>query len=246
MFETISIEKAMLYEQYRLPYPGEMVDDFLRLTGHAEIVADIGAGTGQLARLFAKNCNTVYAVEPDSSMRKVAIEAVKDYPNITIIDAFAEQTTLPANTIDLIVVGNAFHRFKGDAITELLRILKKSGWIAVISYTFTDRSFSEMLFSRLGELPGLAARESKTWHRTPIENLFEDNPIHTLNYTQSANEDWEAFWGAARSGIEAPEPGDADFARFKEINQEVFDTFSVDGHIRIDYETGVIFGQPAL
>jgi hypothetical protein len=46
------------------------------------------------------------------------------------------------------------------------------------------------------------------------------------------------------AGIEAPEPDDSEFAQFEAINQEVFDTFAVDGKIRIDYETEVSFGRP--
>lgn len=244
MTEVVNVEKAMLYEKYRLPYARDMVGDLLDLTGGAAVVADIGAGTGQLARLFAPRCAQVYAVEPDSAMRTVAAGVSKDYPNIHIINAFAEQTTLPDSSVDLIVIGNAFHRFKADAITELLRILKQSGWIAVISYLFTDNSFSDMLFSRLGSLESFAARSAQAWHQVPVSDLFGDSQTHAFTYTQSLTEDWEAFWGAARSGIEAPDPGDDDFAEFMKINRDVFDAFCIDGRICINYETRALCGQP--
>jgi hypothetical protein len=41
-------EKATLYNRYRLPYNTEAVDDLLARTRPALVVADIGAGTGQL------------------------------------------------------------------------------------------------------------------------------------------------------------------------------------------------------
>ena len=53
MINAISTEKAVLYEKYRLPYASEAVDDLLGRIGQARVIADIGAGTGQLARLFA-------------------------------------------------------------------------------------------------------------------------------------------------------------------------------------------------
>lgn len=240
----MSLEKALLYEKFRLPYASEMVDDLLKQVGTVSVVADIGAGTCQLARLFARTCTQVYAVEPDPAMRQVAAEVSKDYANIRVVDASAEQTTLPDNRVDLIVIGNAFHRFQPPAIHELLRILKPAGWVAVIFYNFTNQKFADSLFPKLGQLKSLASRSNQNWHRMPIEALFGDRPIHTLNYAQSVAEDWAAFWGSARSGIEAPSPDKEDFAQFEQINREVFDAFAVNDHIRIDYETKVSLGQP--
>src|SRR5687768_8729941 len=94
MIEPTTEDKAVLYDRYRLPYPIEMVDDLLAQIGGAEIAADMGAGTGQLARLFAEKCRKVYAVEPDDSMRKVALRVLKNHANIDVIDGTAEQTML--------------------------------------------------------------------------------------------------------------------------------------------------------
>lgn len=244
MTNGTTIEKARLYEQYRLPYALDLVDDLLAHIDNIASVADVGAGTGQLARLFAPRCQQVFAIEPDAAMRTVAAEPLRAYSNITLIDASAENTTLPANSVDLIVIGNAFHRFRADAIDELRRILKPSGWAAVVSYIFTDQAFAHMLFPRLRQLESFAARSAQTWHRLPVTALFGERETHTLRYAQSVAEDWQAFWGSAQSGIEAPEPGDPEFAPFETINREVFDAFSNDGVIRIAYETSVVFGQP--
>jgi SAM-dependent methyltransferase len=240
----MSVEKATLYDKYRLPYALEVVDDLLGHIGKVSIVADIGAGTGQLARLFADRSTKLYAIEPDPAMRKVAAASLAGLAAIEILAGCAEQTTLAENSIDLILIGNAFHRFKPEACDELRRILKKQGWIALFTYSFMNKTFAEMLFSKLAALKGLAGRIEKSWHRTPIQNLFGDGRIYTLSYRQSHTEDWTAFWGAACAGIEAPESDDRDFVRFEALNREVFDAFMVNGKIRIDYETQVSFGQP--
>ena len=60
--DGIGLEKATLYEKHRLPYAPEAVDELLHRTGPVQVVADIGAGTGQLARLFAGRCELVHAV----------------------------------------------------------------------------------------------------------------------------------------------------------------------------------------
>jgi ubiquinone/menaquinone biosynthesis C-methylase UbiE len=240
----ISIEKATLYEKYRLPYADEMVTDLSKRIGNVEVVADIGAGTGQLARMFASRCAKVYAVEPDPAMRKVAATSLAGLPTVEILAGSAEQTTLAENSIDLIVVGNAFHRFRPEACAELCRILKEQGWIALVTYTFLNQAFTDMLSSNLTALQGLTRKIEKSWHRTPVQNLFGDGQIHTLSYPQSHTEDWTAFFGAACAGIEAPERADRGFAQFEATNRDIFGAFAVDGKIQIDYETRVQFGQP--
>jgi SAM-dependent methyltransferase len=242
----MSLEKALLYEKYRLPYPAEMVDTVLEHVGvKVDAAVDIGAGTGQLARLFAARCNHIYAVEPDDSMRTVAADMLRDYPNVVVVDGSAENTTLSSESVDLIVIGNAFHRFKQEAVHELLRILKPNGWVAIISYQYTNQAFTDILFGELGKLQGLTSRSATTWHHMSPQSLFGERPILTLRYPQFWRQDWDAFWGAARSGMEAPESG-AEFAQFRDINRSVFDTFRVDDSIRIEYETTVLFGQPKL
>lgn len=243
MISAINLEKATLYEKYRLPYANEAIGDLLGRIGEVQIVADIGAGTGQLARLFADRCK-VYAIEPDSAMRKVASASLASFATVEILAGFAEQTTLAENSVDLIVIGNAFHRFKPEACQELCRILKKPGWIALFTYTFVNKAFTEMLFSKLAALKGVASKMEQSWHRTPLQNLFGNGQIHALSYRQSHTDDWTAFFGAACAGIEAPNRADQDFVQFEALNRQAFDAFAVNGKIQIDYETQVSFGQP--
>ena len=244
--DSVSLEKATLYEKYRLPYAHEVIDELLAQIGPVEVVADIGSGTGQLARLFADRCDQIYAVEPDSSMRQVAREVLKVWPTVTVVNASAEQTTLGTDSIDLIVIGNAFHRFRSEACEEIRRVLRKMGWVALFSYSFANKSFTDMLFSKLATLDRHVARTEKAWHRTPIEMLFGNGATHTLSYPQVVKEGWEAFFGSACSGIEAPEREDSEFSQFEQINREVFEAFSVGDKIQIDYNTTVLLGQPRV
>ena len=69
---SVSVDKAWLYEKYRLPYAREAVDDLLRRIGDAPVVADVGAGTGQLARLFAERSETVFVIEPEPAFAPFA------------------------------------------------------------------------------------------------------------------------------------------------------------------------------
>jgi SAM-dependent methyltransferase len=244
MANAVSVEKAMLYERYRLPYARELVGGLEQHIGKSRVVADIGAGTGQLARLFADKSTKVYAIEPEAAMGQVASASLARFANVEVYAGVAERTALASDSIDLIVVGNAFHRFKVEVCEEFRRILSEQGWIALVTYSFTDKAFTDALFSELAELRTVSARIEKAWHKTPVEALFGDGRIHTLSYCQSHTEGWSAFFGAACAGIEAPEPTDREFAQFEILNRKVFDTFAVNGEIQIDYETRVSFGRP--
>lgn len=239
----ISIEKAVLYEKYRLPYAGEAVRELVARVGESPVVADIGAGTGQLARLFAEHCSRVYAVEPDPAMREVATSVLAVLSNVEVREGSAERTKLTEDSIDLIVVGNAFHRFKAESCNEMRRILKRSGWVALFGYAFADGAIGEELSSRLTALKGMGSRVAQASHAIPLEALFGTNPIHRRVYPQTHTEDWTEFFGAACAGLEAPDRTDPEFFRFETLHREVFDAFAVNGRLRIAYDTHVSFGQ---
>lgn len=243
---AVSIEKANLYEKYRLPYSSRAVTDLLDYIGPVQVMADIGAGNGQLTRLFAGRCDRIYAVEPEPAMREVASTALADWPNIEIRAGSGEQTTLPEHSLDLIVVGNAFHRFKTEACIELRRILKPSGWIALFSYELTNKALHDMRSAKLAALKAANSRVSKVWIGMPREDLFGEGQIHTRSYQQSRMDDWTTFFGTACTWLEAPEPGDPEFGAYELLNREVFEAFAVNGVVRIDYETQVWFGQPVV
>jgi SAM-dependent methyltransferase len=243
---AVSIERATLYERYRLPYASQAVTDLLDYIGPVQVMADIGAGNGQLARLFADRCTRIYAVEPEPAMRQVAATALADWPTIEIRAGCAEQTTLADRSLDLIVVGNAFHRFKPEACAELRRILKPSGWIALFTYTLTNTALTDMRAARLAALKGANSRVAQVWHGMPPEAVFGEGQIHTRSYRQSRTDDWTVFFGSACTWLEAPEPGDQEFGPFEALNRDVFEAFAVNGAVEIEYETQVSFGQPLV
>jgi len=239
-------EKARLYDKYRLPYSEQAVNDLLNYVGPIHIVADIGAGTGQLARLFSDRCNRLYAIEPDSHMREVAMGALADRSSVEIRAGSAEQTTLADNSIDLIVVGNAFHRFTPEAGDELRRVLKLNGWIALFTYTLTNRALSELLLANFSALRSVVDQLEQSWHCLPLQSLFGDTNLHSLKYRQSRSDDWTTFFGMACGRLESPTPADQDFAQFETAHRAAFESFAVNGLIEINYETLVTFGQPLV
>ena len=242
MKTNITMRKAELYHKHRLPYAPEAAEALLAKIGRPTTIADIGAGTGQLSKLFAPNCDTIHAIEPDDSMRAVATSTLANFPNIEIRDATAEQTSLPDNSVDLILIGNAFHRFKPEACQELKRILKPQGSVALFSYQFPNQAYMDMLNEKLTQAKTMRTKVDKNWHNLPIEALFGDVPTTTLRFSQSSQEGWSSFFGAACARMEAPEPNNPEFPLYQAIHQEIFDAFAINGQIEIVYKTQVLFG----
>ena len=96
-------------------------------------IADIGAGTGLLSALFLQHGNTVHAVEHNAAMRAAVVAALGENPRFIPVAGSAEATTLPAQSVELIVAGQAFHWFDPDkARREFQRLLKPSGFVALV------------------------------------------------------------------------------------------------------------------
>lgn len=84
------------YAKYRPSYPNEILDFLHEVVGFSKnsIVADIGSGTGICTKVFLKNGNIVYAVEPNENMRQAAENALAAYKNFHSIDGSSESTKL--------------------------------------------------------------------------------------------------------------------------------------------------------
>ncbi len=102
------------------------------LTG-ASVVADVGSGTGILSRLFLKNGNRVFGVEPNREMREAGERLLGGYASFTSVPGTAEATTLRNGSVDLVTAGQAFHWFQAEETRrEFARVLRPGGWAVLI------------------------------------------------------------------------------------------------------------------
>ncbi len=123
------------YIKYRPSYPKKIIHLLEENCGFNKdkVVADIGAGTGILTKLFLDNDNQVFGVEPNKEMREAAERLLQEYTNFTSIDASAENTELKPNLMDFVVAGQSFHWFEIEKVKEeFKRILNPEGWIVLI------------------------------------------------------------------------------------------------------------------
>ncbi len=98
-----------------------------------KVGADIGGGFGRLSRWLADRCDRVYLVEPSAKMRQLARSKVGKRPKIVVRSGQAENTNLPASSIDLVIMIRVLHHLPQPKTTfmEMQRILKPKGLLVI-------------------------------------------------------------------------------------------------------------------
>lgn len=165
MSERFSFEvvDALDYDELRPEYAPEAVAWVAERCGigPGSRVVDLAAGTGRLSGWFLQLGVDVIAVEPAANMRAVLEER---FPAVRAIVASAESMPLAEQSVDAVVVGNAFHHFERDAaMAEIHRILRLGGALAVF-WVWPDEE--EQL-----KIPGMRAiyeAIDKTWAESAI------------------------------------------------------------------------------
>jgi ubiquinone/menaquinone biosynthesis C-methylase UbiE len=101
------------------------------------VVADVGAGKGELTLALAREVGPngrVFTTEIDASRLKQLRAASPR--NVTIIEARADDTGLPSNCCDAIVLRRVYHHLTDPARinASLLQALRPGGVLAVIDF----------------------------------------------------------------------------------------------------------------
>ena len=126
---------ALVAEEYDRGRPGYPAAAVRWLLGDAPLtVADLGAGTGKLTAALVAAGHEVVAVEPLAEMRALLTAGV---PGARVIAGTAEDTGLPAGSVDAVVAGAAFHWFdRSRAFPEITRILRPPGILGLLGNGF--------------------------------------------------------------------------------------------------------------
>ncbi len=128
---------AEYYSRYRIPYPKELFDDLIKrsaLPAQAKLL-DIASGPGRIAVPLAPLFSKVLANDVDAEMIAAGKAEAKKH-NVNSIEWLAgkaEELEIESDSIDLITIGEAFHRLDQSIIAELsYRWLKPGGNIAIL------------------------------------------------------------------------------------------------------------------
>ncbi|HEV8368412.1 MAG TPA: class I SAM-dependent methyltransferase [Pyrinomonadaceae bacterium] len=236
------------YIKYRPGYPTEIVTLLKNECGLTpqSIIADIGSGTGKLSELFLKNGNVVIGVEPNAGMRVAAEKILESYSSFKSINGTAEQTTLDPTSVDFITAGQAFHWFNpADSKTETLRILKPTGWVALI---WNDRKLQSTPF--LQDYEALLLKYSTDYQEVrhdkaeaAIAEFFAPETATLEIFPNEQVFDLDGVRGSLFSSSYTPGPEHPNFAPMVRALERIFDKHQQNGHVVFDYDTKVFYGH---
>lgn len=177
-------------------------------TGPIVSVADVGAGTGKLTLDLESLGLTGYAVEPNEAMRAEGIKAFESRHTFIWSEGYAEDTRLPDNSVDWVLMGSSFHwADTQQALQEFHRILKPGGYFTAIwnprnlesspFHTEIENTIKEMVPTlkrhSSGSRANMKGMETKLLSTSYFHDLFLVEAPHQAVMTK------ERYMGAWRS-----------------------------------------------
>ena len=237
------------YVKYRPGYP-EAIISLLEsecglLPGSA--VADIGCGTGNLARLFLAHGNPVFGVEPNRAMREAGQRQLAGYPGFTSVAGTAEATTLPDGCAHFVTAGQAFHWFDAArARDEFRRILKPGGWLVLVwNERQTESSPFMQAYEQLMQTYAIDYREvnHKRFGQPEIEALV-GTKLSRATFDHAQDLDFQSLRGRILSSSYAPLAGHPNHEPMLDAIAREFAAHQVGGAVTFRYRTEVYYCQP--
>lgn len=228
--------KAEFYAKYRPRYP-EVVVEILTDEGilsNKTIIADIGSGTGLLSKLFLDFGNIVYGIEPNEDMRGFSETFLEEYEKFTSLDGTAEETHLASKSIDLVVVGQAFHFFDPiNARREFKRILKPKKRVVLV---WNKRETGDTLYGDFLQKYSKDFEEIKSL-QVNYEMFF--NSFKHVQFSNPHSYDFEGLKGLTLSASYFPTTFTLEM--LNEL-KTIFDKTNINGRITFEYIANLYFG----
>lgn len=122
---------ASTYAEFRPVYPTSLFSWLATLTPRRRVAWDVGTGTGQAAIALTQHFEHVVATDLSGDL----LEQAPAHPRVIYRIGLAEDSGLPAGSVDLIAVAQALHWFDlARFYSEVRRVLAPDGVIAAWSY----------------------------------------------------------------------------------------------------------------
>jgi SAM-dependent methyltransferase len=154
---------ASSYHAYRPRPPAALVDVLLQLARveKADLVLDLGCGTGLSTVLWAERARQVIGIEPLDEMRAVA-EASSHVPNVRFQPGVAQRTGLPDHVADIVTCAQSVHHMEPDGtLAEVDRVLRSGGVFAAYDYDWppvVHREAEEAFFAFMERVDAIRCR----------------------------------------------------------------------------------------
>ncbi len=238
------------YVRYRPGYPRGVLDLLREGCGLVPswVVADIGAGPGNLTRLFLENGNAVFAVEPHRQMRMAGERLLRGHPGFVSVAGSAEHTPLADGSVNLVVAGQAFHLFDPlGCKRECRRIMRAPHWVALVWNVFRVESSSmlagyELLLQHYALHPA-AAHLRVVAPDDVLAAFFAPAGYDQASLPNAQHFDLEGLTGRLLSVASMPEPGHPSYGAMLEELRGVFEAHQREGNVTFEYDTTVYYGR---
>jgi SAM-dependent methyltransferase len=237
------------YARYRPSYPAELMQLLREELGLRpdHVVADVGSGTGILSEPFLANGNVVFAVEPNRAMAQAARDRLGGNDRFRDADGRAEATGLEAGSVDLIVVGQAFHWFDAArAREEFRRILKPDGRVVLV---WNIRRVDGTAFLRDYEAflrhwgTDYEEVSSRYQDEAAMSSFFGPAGYRTRRFHNRQTFDLAGLRGRLLSSSYTPSPGHPRHEPMLAALPSLFDAHQADGQVAFEYDTDVYYGR---
>jgi SAM-dependent methyltransferase len=231
--------RAKAYAAFRPSYPPEAIDAALEGLGAPRTltIADVGAGTGISARLFAARGASVIAIEPNASMRAAA----QPHSRVQWRDGTAEATGLADAAVDAVAACQAFHWFATrEAMFEFRRIGRRRA--VLLQY---ERDEGDAFTKAYGDVVRAYATDDTEARRRTGLAVFETFPhaqVTRSAYPSVQPLDRAALLGRAASSSYLPSSG-PQAARLQAELSSLFDRYGRRGRVALAMETHVLVAQ---
>ena len=237
------------YIRHRPHYSGELIEVLTQACGltRESVIADVGCGTGLLAKIFLENGNPVIGVEPNQNMRLAGEQLLAGFQRFRMLEGAAEDTALPERAVDFVVAGQAFHWFQPDATRrEFARIVKPGGWVVLVWH---DRDVESTAFLRdyEGFLQKYATEYStvannKIANYRALEGFFAPHRMDLIEQDAQQRLDRDGLRGRILSSSYAPREGPAAEAMLQAL-PSLFDRYAEHGKVTLQYKTKIYYGH---
>jgi ubiquinone/menaquinone biosynthesis C-methylase UbiE len=237
------------YARYRPSYPRAVLELLTAECGltSASVVADVGSGTGILSELFLENGNRVIGIEPNEEMRAAGDRLIGDHPRFTSAAGSAESTTFEDACVDFLIAGQAFHWFDPErARTEFERILKPTGWVALIwnvrrkGATPFLTAYEKLLLTHGTDYAEVGHHEGVT---RMVQEFFGSDTFETRTFDNRQTFDLDGLKGRLSSSSYVPGPGQPGHEAMMREAESTFRAHETDGKVTIEYDTKVYYGR---
>jgi ubiquinone/menaquinone biosynthesis C-methylase UbiE len=237
------------YAKYRPSYPDKVLD-YLQQQCHLTAdtpIADIGSGTGIFTKLLLDRGYTVYAVEPNESMRKEAEKHLRSQASFHSVNGTAEDTTLDDKIAKLIVCAQAFHWFNNaETKAEFKRISTPFGHVALI---WNNRCIDADDFAIAYEL--LLTQQTSDYERvnhqnlteTDFANFYHEGKYKLVKFPNFQVFNFEQLAGRAFSSSYVPAQDTEAGHRFNSQLKALFDQYQTNGTVMFRYDTEIYLGR---